>query len=197
MESVQDGLLPTDDALIGELHGEIVHLGRLVDDLQELALAEAGQLPLYPSDVDLAAVSRQIVASLPEAAGTPTVTLESDAGLPLGHVDVDRFRQVLRNSLENALRHGRQNGRVIVRATRRDDAIHFSIEDDGPGIPAEHQARIFDRFYRTDPSRDRATGGAGLGLAISRQLVLAWGGSIGIDSEPGHGATLWFTVPLR
>jgi len=197
LESVQDGLLPTDDALIGELHGEIVHLGRLVDDLQELALAEAGQLPLYPSDVDLAAVSRQIVASPPEAAGTPTVTLESDAGLPLGHVDVDRFRQVLRNSLENALRHGRQNGRVIVRATRRDDAIHFSIEDDGPGIPAEHQARIFDRFYRTDPSRDRATGGAGLGLAISRQLVLAWGGSIGIDSEPGHGATLWFTVPLR
>ncbi len=196
LESVQDGLLATSDALIGELHGEIVHLGRLVDDLQELDLAEAGRLRLHPTQFDLTAVSRQLVASLLNRTGKQAVTLDAETDLPPGHVDVDRFRQVLRNLLDNALRHGRRDGRVIVRATRQEDMIRFIVEDDGPGIPPEHKESIFERFHRTDPSRDRTTGGAGLGLTISRQLVLAWGGSIGVDCEPGQRTSFWFTVPL-
>ena len=88
--------------------------------------------------------------------------MESVGELSRAHVDVDRFRQVLRNLLENALRHGKPHGRVVVRLTPEEHALRFAVEDDGPGISPEHLERVFDRFHRTDPSRDRATGGAGL-----------------------------------
>ncbi len=200
LESVEDGLVTADDELLRGLHQEIVHLGRLVDDLQELALAEAGRLPLHPKSADLEPITHQVVSTLPAGEGGPSVTVEVSRGLPAAHVDVDRYRQVLRNLLQNALRHGAVGGHVIVRllATSREDGertVRCEVRDDGPGIPAEHLERVFDRFHRTDPSRGRATGGAGLGLAIARQLVIAWDGAIGVESEPGHGATFWFTVP--
>lgn len=194
IESVQDGLVEADPQLLDGLHGEIVHLSRLVDDLQELALAEAGRLQLYPVEADLAALVRQVTNSLPAASG-PEVRLEIADGLRPVRIDVDRFRQVLRNLLENALRHGATGGHVVVRLLGRSEALRCEVEDDGGGIAAEHLERVFDRFHRTDPSRDRQTGGAGLGLAIARQLVLAWGGTIGVESEPRRGATFWFTVP--
>ncbi len=200
LESVQDGLATPDEAMLSGLHEEIVHLGRLVDDLQELALAEAGRLPFFPTEADLAPIIRQVVSTLPVAAGGPSVIVEVVDDLRPVTVDIDRFRQVLRNLLENALRHGAASGQVVVRLLnedkdgRGDRAVRCEVQDDGPGIPAEHLERIFDRFHRTDPSRDRATGGVGLGLAIARQLVLAWDGAIGVDSKPGQGATFWFTV---
>ncbi len=195
IESVQDGLLPADGPLLDGLHQEIVHLGRLVDDLQELALAEAGRLPLFPVDAAPGPVVRQLVASLPTIDDGPVVNVEITDDLPAMHVDVDRFRQVLRNLLQNALRHADDGGRIVVRATNDDGSIRCEVEDDGPGIPGDHLEKVFDRFHRTDPSRDRATGGAGLGLAIARQLVEAWGGTIGVESEPERGAKFWFTVP--
>ncbi len=195
LESVQDGLVITDKSLIDDLHFEIVHLGRLVDDLQELALAEAGRLPLYPTKADPASIARQVVAALPVVEGGSSVTVELSGEPGPVHLDVDRFRQVLRNLLQNALLHGAENGHVVVRLSERERCVCCEVQNDGPGIAPEQQQKIFDRFHRTDPSRDRATGGAGLGLAITRQLVLAWDGTIGVDSEPGHGATFWFTIP--
>ena len=200
LESVQDGLVTPDEELVSGLHEEILHLGRLVDDLQELALAEAGRLPLFPSEADLAVIARQVVASLPVVEGGPSVSLEARDGLPPALVDVDRFRQVMRNLLENALRHGAADGRIVIRLTEvsgeEGRVLRCDVEDDGPGVPAEHLDRVFDRFHRTDPARGRATGGAGLGLAIARHLVLSWEGTIGVESEPGGGATFWFTVPV-
>jgi signal transduction histidine kinase len=194
IESVQDGLIVADPQLLDGLHAEIVHLSRLVDDLQELALAEAGRLQLYPVEADLASLARQVVTALP-AAGGPEVRLEIADGLRPIHIDVDRFRQVLRNLLENALRYGATGGHVVVRLLGSPAALRCEVEDDGAGIAPEHLDRVFDRFHRTDPSRDRQTGGVGLGLAIARQLVLAWGGTIGVESEPRRGATFWFTIP--
>ncbi|MCP3980293.1 MAG: HAMP domain-containing protein [bacterium] len=196
LESVQDGLATADTKLVDALHGEIVHLSRLVDDLQELALAEAGRLPLHPTLADPGEVVARVVAALPAGDDRPQVTLSGAEDLPRVSIDVDRFRQVLRNLLENAMRHGKPDGRVKVYAAREADALRFTVEDDGPGIAAGHEERIFDRFHRTDPSRDRSTGGAGLGLAISRQLVLAWGGEMGVKNAAGRGAKFWFSVPV-
>jgi signal transduction histidine kinase len=196
LESVQDGLAPADEEMLSGLHGEILHLGRLVDDLQELALAEAGQLPMFPVATDLLPIAQQVVAAAATVGGGPPLALEGAEGLSPAMVDVDRYRQVLRNLVENALRHGAQDGGVLVRILAEGAGmIRCEVCDEGPGVAPEHLDRVFDRFHRTDPARGRATGGAGLGLAISRQLVLAWGGAIGVESEPGQGTRFWFTVP--
>ena len=195
LESAQDGLVTPTPQMVDELHAEIVHLGRLVDDLQELSLAEAGRLPLHPTVADLAEVTAGVVGGLPAAADRPQVALSGFDGLPRASIDVDRYRQVLRNLLENAVRHGKPDGRVLVRASQEAESIRISVEDDGPGIPDGHEDRIFERFHRTDPSRDRATGGTGLGLAISRQLVLAWDGEMGVENLSAGGARFWFSIP--
>ncbi|MDA8016931.1 MAG: ATP-binding protein [Thermoanaerobaculia bacterium] len=194
IESVQDGLAAVDDALLNGLHSEIVHLGRLVDDLQELALAEAGRLQLYPVEADLEKATRQVIDALPGENRTD-VRLQIGEGLPPISVDVDRYRQVVRNLLANALQHGAVDGHVVIRLLLDPSGVRCEVEDEGMGIPTDHLEHVFDRFHRIDPSRDRRTGGVGLGLAIARQLVLAWEGMIGVESEPGRGARFWFTVP--
>lgn len=131
-----------------ELHGEIVHLSRLVDDLQELALAEAGRLRLYMTHTNLAEVTKQLIRTLPADDTSPSITLKRDDELPRVQVDVDRFQQVLRNLLENAIRHGKQNGSVEVCVGKSNEGIRLEVSDDGPGIPDEHLERIFDRFHR-------------------------------------------------
>ena len=191
LESVQDGLVQPDRALVDELHGEIVHLGRLVDDLQELAQAEAGRLPLYPARVGVAAVLGEVVRALP----SDDVRIATADALPAVHVDPDRLRQVLRNLLENAMRHG-GGGPILLEAARDGDTIAIQVVDEGPGIPDDQLDRVFDRFYRTDPSRARDTGGAGLGLAIARQLVEAWGGELDAERGRDRGAAFRFTVPI-
>jgi len=190
LESAQDGVVSVDDALLDGLHGEIVHLSHLVDDLQDLSLLEAGTFPLHPADVDLVDATRRTLQPL--RSGHPGASIELEAPATLrAHVDADRFRQVLRNLVENALRHGPEAGRVRVRLS----AGRCEVEDEGPGLPEEEARRVFDRFYRMDPSRSRASGGAGLGLAICRQLVRAWGGEIGVSSPETGGTRFWFTVP--
>jgi signal transduction histidine kinase len=116
----------------------------------------------------------------------------------LGPVLADRERvgQVLRNLVTNALQHTPAGGRVTVAARPAGGAVAFAVADTGEGIPAEHLPLVFERFHRVDPSRARATGGAGLGLAIVRRLVEAHGGTVAVESEPGRGATFTFTLPL-
>ncbi len=196
LESVQDGLVALDQTLVHDLHAEIVHLGRLVDDLQELSLAEAGRLPFHPREVRLDDVLPGVVGSMPGGPDRPHITVEARPDeLPTMFVDADRLRQVLRNLLENALRYGRRGGRVRIVVTADVLAITISVEDDGPGIPAGHEQKIFERFHRTDASRTRETGGAGLGLAITRELVQGWGGQLGVSDAVEGGARFWFTVP--
>ena len=199
LEAMQDGLVPAEGAALESLHEEIVHLTRLVDDLEQLAAADAGRLRVEPVPLVLRAPIEQAVAALAPRAGRAgvRVTVEGDADL-VARADARRLGQVLRNLLANAIAHTPPDGRVAVRVTARADdgeAIAIAGEDDGEGIAAEHLERIFERFYRVDPSRTRETGGSGLGLAVVRQLVLLMGGTVRAESAPGAGTTVTFTLP--
>jgi two-component system sensor histidine kinase BaeS len=146
--------------------------------------------------VDVAVAVEAALASLRPLAEGRRVTLRADVGESLVvAADRERLGQVLRNLLTNAVTHTPEGGTVSV-ATRRDGAgVTIAVRDTGPGIAPDHLPRIFDRFYRADPSRARATGGSGLGLAIVKQLVEAHGGEVRAENGPGGGAIFSFTLP--
>ena len=199
LEAARDGLVAPDAGLVDNLYEETMLLQRLVADLQELALAEAGQLDLEPQRVGLAGIAEQALGILRPQADAKGIQLYAEMPSDLPPVDVDpaRIGQVLRNLLGNALLHTPSGGSITVigRATAGEVAV--SVCDTGSGVHPEDLPHVFDRFYRADKSRARHTGGAGLGLAIVKQLVLAHGGSVSASSSPGEGSTFTFTIPLN
>jgi two-component system sensor histidine kinase BaeS len=197
LEAAQDGVVPTDDALVASLLDDATTLGRLVDDLQVLALADAGRLTLRRQPVDAAEVVQAAVAAQRGAAAAARVELEADApGAVPVVADPDRLRQVLGNLVGNALRYTHPGGRIGVAAAVAGGGAVLTVRDTGVGIAPEHLPHVFDRFYRCDPSRSRETGGSGLGLAIVRQLVEAHGGTVTAASVPGEGSTFTVRLPL-
>lgn len=223
LDAVHDGLLQPDTATIATLRQQTAHLVALVEDLRLLALAEAGSLVLQlrPESLpDLLAAS--VEAFRPRAdAKAVTLTLELADDLPQVSLDRTRIAQVVGNLLENAIFNTPAGGAVTISGsiseTNNDTgneadgpaAVEIAVSDTGPGIAPPDAARVFERFYRVDPSRARATGGAGLGLTIARQLVQAHGGVIWVESaaaatateagtETGAatGASFRFTLPL-
>ncbi|HEX2123753.1 MAG TPA: ATP-binding protein, partial [Thermoanaerobaculia bacterium] len=173
IEAAQDGLVAADAQFLESIAEDTALLARLVDDLQQLSLADAGQLRLEREEAGLAAIVDRALSGL-DTRGL-RVTRDVPAELAVS-VDVRRVVQVLRNLLVNAIAHAATA--IDVRAIDRGDRIEIRVADDGPGVPPEHAQRIFDRFYRADPSRSRTTGGAGLGLAIAKELVELHGGTI-------------------
>jgi len=198
LEAVQDGVAKPDTATIRSLHEEATLLSRLVDDLQELSLAEAGELKLVCQAEDVAELINRTVAAIQAQVATKglSVSINLPDELPLVNVDYHRISQVLRNLMENAIAHTPEDGTITVSATRQDNFVEVAVVDTGEGIPAEDLPLIFDRFHRVDKSRTRATGGSGLGLTIARRLVEAHGGTIQAQSEPGKGSRFSFTVPV-
>jgi signal transduction histidine kinase len=195
IEAMEDGVIELGPSTIASLRQEVLRLERLVDDLQTLALADAGQLHLEIKPVELAAEVRRIVDALAlSRADGPTIGMAIGGGLAV-HADPHRLAQVLTNLLCNAVEHSPAEGSIRLSAIARGADVEIAVEDDGPGIAAEHLPRLFDRYYRTDPSRQRATGGSGLGLAIVKQLVAAQGGRLGVENCPEAGARFWFTLP--
>ena len=198
LEALRDGVVEQDDQLIDSLYDEAMLLNRLVDDLQELSLAEAGQITLQRQPVAIAEVAERAVEAARLRAEAAGVTLGSDVrqDLPLVDVDPQRVGQVLRNLLENGIANTPPGGDVSVTAQVAEGMVEVRVRDTGIGISAEDLPHIFERFYRADKSRSRATGGAGLGLTIARQLVEAHGGHIWAESAEGVGSTFVFTLPL-
>ena len=212
LEAMLDGVFPTSAEQIASLHDETMLLTRLVDDLREIALADAGQLSIHRAPTDLGAlVARTTEAFQAQAAeGQIALQCETGATLPSVNVDAQRIEQVLRNLISNALRYTPAGGTVSVKMSRDANAARVAVGDTGPGIPSEAQAHVFERFWRGDKSRARALGGAGLGLAIAQQWIEAHGGQIGVKSQVGvaaaqengnaptqqTGTTFWFTLPL-
>jgi len=197
LRALLDGVYPLALNEIATLYDETRLLNRLVDDLRELSLAEAGQLPLSLQAVDVGALLRTAVAGFAAVAEAQAVSLAVEIGdpVPRAHADPDRLAQVVRNLLSNALRHTPGGGRVTVSVSDESRWIRIAVADTGEGIPADEVSFVFDRFYRGDGSRARASGGAGLGLAIAKTWVEAMGGRIGVESAPGRGSRFWFTVP--
>ena len=198
LEAARDGLLAPDGALVENLYEETMLLSRLVADLQELAQAEAGQLTLLRQPAHLAGIVEQAVTILRPQVNAKGLALSVNlpADLPPVDVDPERVGQVLRNLLNNAVAHTPKGGEITITARAADAEVAVSVHDTGTGIAPEHLPYVFDRFYRVDKSRARQTGGAGLGLAIAKQLVVAHGGSIKVESAPGPGTTFTFTLPV-
>lgn len=188
VEAIQDGLAPATPEALGHIHEQIRILERLLDDLQDLSLSDAGQLKVNPAPLRLDDLIRALAASHP-------IALDLDRSLPPVLADSRRVRQILQNLIDNALLYGPEGGTIEIAARRVNTMVEIRVRDSGPGIPSEQLSLIFERFHRADNSRARAAGGTGLGLAIVKHLVLAHGGSVRAESEPGSGTTLIFTLP--
>jgi two-component system sensor histidine kinase BaeS len=199
VEALRDGLLPLDMRTVESLYEEALLLSRLVEDVQQLAEADARGLPLREADIDLGELVRRAAAAIDAQARQAGVSLsvESTVAAPL-RADAERLTQVLGNLLANALAHLAPGGTLSVRAREGAHAsVELEVQDDGAGIAAEHLPQVFDRFYRADPSRSRRDGGSGLGLAIVREIAEAHGGTATIASEPGRGTTVTVRLPRR
>ena len=198
LEAMRDGVLAPDAKTLDSAYEEAIHLSRLVDDLQELSLAEAGQLKLDRSATDFGEVADRAVRAVAPQASTKGVSISAQIPTGLTPVDIDpgRVGQVLKNLLSNALAHTPEGGDIRVGAKRQSGWLEVEVSDTGSGVPPEHLPHVFERFYRADTSRARSTGGRGIGLTISRQLVEAHGGRIWAESEMGRGSTFRFTLPL-
>jgi len=198
LEALRDRVVEPSPELVDSLYEEAMLLSRLVDDLQELALAEAGQLRLVRQPVDLAEVVQQAVHSFQPQADAKRLAIETELppGLPPVYADRQRVGQVLRNLLRNAVAYTPAGGQITVSARQVGAELEVAVRDTGVGIAPEHLPYIFERFYRADRSRTRSTGGAGLGLTIVKQLVEAHGGCVRVESQVGAGSTFIFTLPV-
>jgi two-component system sensor histidine kinase BaeS len=175
-----------------------VALSLLVNDLQDLALADAGALSLHPHRQALAPILEQAVAAQQATAAARQITLAMQAAPTLeAPVDALRLGQVLRNLLANALVHTPTGGQVTLAAQQAAGSVLILVRDSGKGIAPEHLPHIFDRFYRADPSRDRTTGGAGIGLSVARSIVAAHGGKITVESIVDAGTTFRIILPVE
>lgn len=194
LEAIQDGVVEASPDVIAAVHEEALLLQQLVDDLQVLALADAGELRLHREPTDLAALIEQAVTSHQAKAEASGVRLTAvSAAVPSVSLDPVRVRQVIGNLIDNAIRYTPRGGSVTVTVFAVDGHVGVSVADTGEGIAPDHLPHLFDRFYRPDSSRSRATGGSGLGLAIVQQLVTAHGGEVAIESTLGAGTTVIVT----
>jgi two-component system OmpR family sensor kinase/two-component system sensor histidine kinase BaeS len=197
LRAILDDVYELDKAEISRLYDETRLLSRLVDDLRELALADAGQLRLTLRPTDLAPIIQDSIDNLALGAEAQEVTLSAslpDALLPV-QADPDRVAQVLRNLLANALRYTPAGGTVTVDAGSYGGMVEVAVADTGGGIDPRDLPHIFERFWRADPARVRM-GSTGLGLSIAQTLIEAQGGRIWAESAPGQGSTFRFTLPV-
>lgn len=197
LESIQDQLLEPNPETIDLLHAETMQLNRIIDDLQELALAESNQLSLNLQPVSVREEIDSVIYSLQAQTAGKKIILTGDISdnLPPVYADPNRVGQILRNLLNNAMTHTPAGGNIEVCARRLESFIEIAIIDTGAGIASEQLDKIFERFYRTDKSRERNTGGAGLGLAIVKGLVEMQGGQIKVESILNQGSSFIFTLP--
>jgi signal transduction histidine kinase len=203
LEGIQDGVYSLTPEQVTTLLGETALLERLIEDLRILALAEAGQLPLYRESIDPASLLRDVALSFQKQGHDQGVEVRvADLpDVPEIEVDPQRISQVLSNLVANALRYTPAGGMVLLNAWRGADGQHdtvcISVSDNGSGIAPADLPHIFDRFYRADPARTRASGGAGLGLAIAKRIIEAHRGVIWVDSTQGKGTTVSFSLPRQ
>lgn len=194
LEALESGLITANSDFVATLQAETRLLERLVEDFQQLAITDAGSLRLNLQDLPLRDALESILGPLADAA---RATLELDVPPNIAvRADEQRLRQVLANLLDNAARHRTQGLRLSLSATAQPGRVELRFVDNGPGIDTQDRPHIFERFYRAEKSRNRATGGAGLGLAIARGIMQAMGGSIELIDDERSGACFLLCLPI-
>ena len=198
LEAIKEGRMEAKPRVIDSLYKNSELLKKLVDDLHDLARAEAGKLDLEKQPILLRDIVKRAIESVRVKLEEKGIDLKVDSGEDaLLDVDPDRVHQVLQNLIDNAVIHVEEGGHIRINTDLEDGYVRVSVSDDGEGIPEKDLPHIFNRFYRVDSSRSRSSGGTGLGLTIAKELVEAHGGEIEVSSERGQGATFSFTLPLQ
>ncbi|WP_030434224.1 sensor histidine kinase [Actinoplanes subtropicus] len=195
LEAADDGVVPLDRELVSSLLEEALLLQHVIDDLQDLSAADAGELRLHPQPIDAAELLHAVADAFAPAAERSGVALAVAARSHPLTADPIRLRQAVGNLVANAVRHTPAGGRVTLSLRTAGESLAIDVADTGPGIPAGQQALVFERFWRPEKSRSRQTGGSGLGLAIVRKLAEAHGGTVAVASVPGEGATFTILLP--
>jgi signal transduction histidine kinase len=195
LEAIRDGVIQPDRQTYESLLEETERLVRLAHSLDDLATGDRADRTAHPVEVDLATLLAAAVELARPTFEARRQSVERHWREPLpARADPDQFAQVLANLLQNAARYAPAGGTVTLAAEQRHDSVLVSLSNGGEGIPASDLPYLFERFYRVEKSRDRALGGAGIGLAIVKQLVEGWGGRVGAESAPGR-TRFWFSLP--
>ncbi len=196
--AILDGVYRHEDRHLETIRDQSRLLARIVDDLRTISLAEAGDLALHRASVDADPLLHALAQAFAGRAAASAITLDVDSvGVLVVDADRERLRQALGALLDNAVRHTPVNGRVAIEGRAVADRVRLCVHDSGPGIDPTDMPHLFERFYQSDPSRDRSTGTSGLGLAIVKALVEAMGGTTGAENDPSGGARFWIELPRR
>lgn len=197
IEAARDGVLPDEAANLGAMHTEALRLSQLVEDLGKLADAQQPGLTLQKEDLDLQQLVHERAGTYREFLEAKDIALDERLSPARAYGDRGRLVQIVDNLLSNALRYTDPGGTVTITLAERDDDAVLDVADTGVGIKGEDLPYIFERFWRGEPSRARRTGGAGIGLAIVRELVRAHDGRIDVESKPGEGSRFRVSLPAR
>jgi two-component system sensor histidine kinase BaeS len=201
IEALMEGVRETTPEAVRSLHSEVMRLNRLVDDLHQLTLSDLGALTYRKESIDLMEVLTDSVDAHRAEFDRKDITLDRD--IPRGQAqtpvfaDRERLRQLFSNLLGNSLKYTDSGGRLVVRVRRDGAIIVVELEDSAPGVPADEMEKLFDRLYRVETSRSRTSGGAGLGLAICRNIVEAHGGTITASPSPLGGLLMRVSIPVE
>jgi heavy metal sensor kinase len=193
----QDDLSPTAREVLESTLEEVDRMSRTVDNLLTLARADEGRLELLTGDVDLLEACETVADHLRPLAEAKGLRFEVEGEACRAEADPHRLHQALTNFTDNAIKYARPGGEVKITAWCTDNEVGVTVVDDGPGIPPDARAHVFDRFYRVDSARGRDGGGSGLGLAICREIANAHGGRVWVESEEGKGSAFTLSLPRR
>lgn len=199
LEALQDGIRPLDQQAVASLHAEAQHLGSLIEELRELALADVGALDYHMAPVDLSELARECLSANAGRFRQHPLTVETQ--LPeqptIIQGDVRRLRQLLENLIENSLRYTDPDGRLMVALSATRDRVVLSVDDSEPGVEPAQLPTLFEPFTRADTARSRRNGGSGLGLAICKRIAEAHGGSLTALSSELGGLRIELSLPFR
>jgi signal transduction histidine kinase len=197
-EAMSEGKLTGNSEIYGIMHQQAQHLNYLIEDLRTLSLLDSGELSFHIQNINSAIILEQITAALEPTAREKNITIIKQImkDPPRVALDPDRLTQILGNLLTNAIQVLSPGGEITLSANQEGESLLIQVSDSGPGIQEEDLPHIFTRFYRADKSRQSETGSSGLGLAITKKLVEAQGGTISVESKIGHGTKFSLHFPL-
>jgi two-component system sensor histidine kinase BaeS len=202
LEGMIDGVIPVNEENLNSLLEETEYLNNIIKDIKELALADSGEIALNKKKIDINKVIETSITMLNMQIKAKNINIKNDFQKenPELFVDPERFNQVIYNLLMNATKYTPENGNIEIKTEKllenKIESVKITIKDSGKGIPPEDLPYIFERFYRVDKSRNKKTGGLGLGLSIVRKIIELHGGTISVESTPDVGSNFYIVIPV-